>query len=276
VRVKPLALLIVISVLLLSCQLLQNPFGAGTATPAPRPTAVVKPTERACALPGAAVEVDGFALQVNAVVRPANATLAMSDARNPAPAAGNAYVLVTLSATCRRASSERCQLAAERFALEGPTGTWREPESAIVSAPHLLTASEFSGGSTFRGSVVFQVPGGEIGHTLRYENSASGAQACLSLPSWATDVAVEYIPTPTPSPTPLPTPTPLTSPLTTPAPPESPLATPPPAPPTATPTPTVLLPAAGSHGGALLIAVALALLGGLVWYLWRTKRPQRS
>lgn len=255
--------LIVMGILLSSCQLLQNPFGAATATSTPAATAMARPTVRACALPGAAVEVDGFALQVNAVVRPANATLAMSDPRNPAPAAGNVYVLVQLSGTCRKGGGENCQIGRERFTLEGLTGARREPESAIVGGPNLLTASEFSGGSTFRGSIVFQVPRGEIGQTLHYQNSASGAEACLILPSWSTNVVVEYVPTPTPTPTLPPTPTPVTSPLATPT-----LAAP-----TATPTPTILLPAAGeSRSGVLLAAVALLLLGGLAWYALRRQR----
>lgn len=268
-----LALLIAMGILLLACRLPQNPFGAATETSTPAATTTARPTARACVLPGAAVEVDGFALQVNAVVRPANATLAMSDPRNPAPGAGNVYVLVQLSATCRKASSERCQIAAERFALEGPGGGLRVPESAITSAPNLLGESEFNGGATFRGSLVFQVPGGEIGHTLHYQNATSGAEACLILPSWRTGVVVEYIPTPTSTPTPLPTPILPTSPLATPMLPDSPLATPTLAAPTATPTPIVLLPAAGrSRSGVPLAAVALALLGGLACYILRRHR----
>lgn len=266
-------LLIVTGILLLACRLPRNPFGAATATSTPAATTTARPTVRACALPGTAVEVDGFALQVNAVVRPANATLAMSDTRNPAPDAGNVYVLVQLSATCRKASGERCQIAAERFTLEGPGGGLRVPESAIASAPNLLGESEFNGGATFRSSLVFQVPGGEIGHTLHYQNTTSGAEACLILPSWSTGMVVEYIPTPTSTPTPLPTPTLPTSPLATPALPDSPLATPTLAAPPATPTPIVLLPAAGrSRSGLLVATVALALLlGGLAWYALRRR-----
>lgn len=225
----------------LSCTVLppveSTPPYASSATPTSLPTGPA-----VCARlvpPGATVEVEGMAMMVNAVVRPADGVVATGSVLNPAPQAGDEFIMVALSITCEQGTG--CVLSpADEFALVGSRSGSRAPQTGLIGVPGLLGEQQLPRGATVYGAMVFGVGQGERGLTLVYEGAS--AVACLMVPDWAGGTGAGWV-----RPGVLPTATPLAGPTATPwpTPPTSPLATPLP-PPTATPLPTpVLLPESG-------------------------------
>ena len=90
---------------------------------------------------GTPVFIDHMSLKVTGLVRPADALVAKGNMFNATPAAGQEYIFVNLSATCKLSPGQPCTISDSDFKMIGSSGsqivspveTFFSPTAAAIS-----------------------------------------------------------------------------------------------------------------------------------------------
>ncbi len=162
----------------------------GRSTPVVVPTspeAWVEPTQPALgasrfspAPSGTAIQIDDMSLSVTEVVFPADALVRDGSFLNPTPEAASDYVLVGLAATCTLPSDSSCRLSGLEFSLVDTAGIAHNPRLWIAGVPGKFEGSEFFGGATKSGYLIYVIEGDPADYILKYE-ALFGGEAYLTL-----------------------------------------------------------------------------------------------
>jgi len=133
--------------------------------------------------PGSEVTIDNMTFVVLDSTRPVDALVAEGNMFNPEPEAGNEYVMITISVTCEKAEDETCTIGPMwDMALVGSAGVTHDVEWAIAGVDGQLEQTEFYGGATASGSLIFEVGQGETDLVLRYQSLLGTSKAFLAVP----------------------------------------------------------------------------------------------
>ena len=143
----------------------QPPAGASRFNPAPVNTKV---------------QIDGMSLSITEVVFPANTPVREGSLWNPTPEPTANYIFVGLAATCNLAVESSCRLSGLEFSLVDTAGIGHNPRLLIAGVPGKFEGSEFFGGATKQGYLIFVVDGEPADYVLKYE-ALFGGEAYLQL-----------------------------------------------------------------------------------------------
>ena len=130
---------------------------------------------------GTAVTIDNKSLKVTGIIRPADDLVAKGNMFNTTPAAGQEYIFVNLSATCKLSASETCLISDSDFQMVGSSGQSRDSETFLAGVSGLLGSAEFNGGATRTGYVAFLVDKGETNLILVYTPFLANQVAYMSV-----------------------------------------------------------------------------------------------
>jgi len=162
--------------------------GRSTPVVAPAlPEARVAPTQPALgasrlnpAPSGTAIQIDDMSLSVTEVVFPADAIVRDGSFLNPTPEPASDYVLVGLAATCNLPPDSSCRLSGLEFSLVDKAGIAHNPRLWIAGVPGKFEGSEFFGGATKSGYLIYVIDGDPGDYILKYE-AFFGGEAYLTL-----------------------------------------------------------------------------------------------
>ena len=141
------------------------PLGASRFNPAP---------------PTTEVQIDDMSLSITDVVFPANALVRDGSLWNPTPEPAADYILVGIAATCNLPSESSCRLSGLEFSLVDTSGIAHNPRLLIAGVSGKFEGSEFFGGATKAGYLLFVIEGEPTDHVLKYE-ALFGGEAYLRL-----------------------------------------------------------------------------------------------
>lgn len=130
---------------------------------------------------GTAVSIDHMSLKVTGLIRPADALVAKGNMFNATPAAGQEYVFVNLSATCRLSHGETCGISDSDFKMVGSSGHSHEAQTFLAGVSGLLGSAEFNGGVTRSGYVAFFVDKGETNLVLDFAPFLSNEEVYMAV-----------------------------------------------------------------------------------------------
>ena len=144
----------------------QPPLGASRFNPAPS---------------GTAIQIDDMSLSVTDVVFPADTVVRDGSLWNPTPEPASDYMLVGVAATCNLPPESSCRLSGLEFTLVDPAGIAHNPRILIAGVAGKFEGSEFFGGATKSGYLIYVVDGDPADYILKYE-ALFGGEAYLYLP----------------------------------------------------------------------------------------------
>lgn len=142
-----------------------------TDTPAPTSTPTPDGSSPEMAIPfGVEGVTRDFNLLIDEIERPADATIEEGNEFNSDPEPGNEYMMVKLTVTCTKASDETCSVSPSiDVEMFGSQGVIREPKGFIVGVPGIWESTEFFGGRSVSGWLVFEVGQEETDFVLKFE-----------------------------------------------------------------------------------------------------------
>ena len=146
---------------------------ANTDVPATQQPANAQGTTRDNPYPlGTPVDLGSdMTLTVVSVTRPADQMVASGNMFNPTPEAGLEYAEVAVQIKCNKASSEKCSPILTQLKAVGADGQVHDNEFMMAGVSGLLDMStEFFGGATIKGNVLFLLPKGDDTVVLFSEN----------------------------------------------------------------------------------------------------------
>jgi hypothetical protein len=100
---------------------------------------------------------------------------------NATPAAGQEYVFVNLSATCRLSHDQTCVISDSDFKMVGSSGQSHDAQTFLAGVSGLLGSAEFKGGTTRTGYVAFFVDKGETNLVLDYAPFLSNEEVFMAV-----------------------------------------------------------------------------------------------
>lgn len=118
---------------------------------------------------GQEVAVSDMLLKIVEIERPADQTIAEGNRFNGEPEPGNEAMIITISTTCTKPSSQTCLITPGSFQLSGSAGVVRNIIYGITGLPNELDQTEFFGGASVSGWIAFEVQRGEENLILSYE-----------------------------------------------------------------------------------------------------------
>lgn len=143
----------------------QPPVGASRFNPAP---------------PNTQVQIDNMSLSITEVVFPADSLVREGSLWNPTPEPSANYLFVGLAATCNLPAESSCRLSGLEFSLVDTAGIGHNPRLLLAGVPGKFEGSEFFGGATKQGYLIFAVDGDPAEYVLKYE-ALFGGEAYLRL-----------------------------------------------------------------------------------------------
>ena len=143
----------------------QPPVGASRFNPAP---------------PSSEVQIDNMSLSITEVVFPADTAVRQGSLWNPTPEPTANYIFVGIAATCNLPAESSCRLSGLEFSLVDTAGIGHNPRLLIAGVPGKFEGSEFFGGATKQGYLIFSVDGELTEYVLKYE-ALFGGEAYLQL-----------------------------------------------------------------------------------------------
>lgn len=143
----------------------QPPLGGSRFNPAP---------------PGTAIQIDDLTLAITDLVFPADPLVRDGSLLNPTPESASDYLLVGLAATCNLPPDSSCRLSGLEFVLVDAAGIAHNPRLLIAGVPGKFEGSEFFGGATKSGYLIYVVEGQPADYILKYE-ALFGGEAYLQL-----------------------------------------------------------------------------------------------
>jgi hypothetical protein len=118
---------------------------------------------------GEEANIRHYSLLITDVERPADETLANANMFNPQGDVGNEMLLLQLTITCTRDTSETCSVSPYlEFELFGSRGVIYEPK-VIVGLSGTMDRTEFFGGRSITGWVAFEVGEDETDLIFKFE-----------------------------------------------------------------------------------------------------------
>lgn len=173
-----------------SAALAVSVLACGRTTPVVVPVSPVAPVEPTQPPPGAsrfnpapagtAIQIDDMSLSITEVVFPADAIVRDGSLWNPTPEPSSDYMLVGLAATCNLPPESSCRLSGLEFSLVDTAGVAHNPRPLIAGVPGKFEGSEFFGGATKNGYLIYVVKGDPADYILKYE-ALFGGEAYLQL-----------------------------------------------------------------------------------------------
>jgi len=143
-------------------------------------------TSRANPAPlGVEIVQKNFNFIVNEVTRPADAIIKEGNMFNSDPEPGNEFVMVQITIVCTKESSEKCNISPYDFTASGSVGIVRDANAFLAGVPNMLESTEFFGGATVTGKLVFEVGQDETNIIMTYEPLFSFTEAHFLLPDKA-------------------------------------------------------------------------------------------
>jgi len=130
--------------------------------------------------PNMEVQIDDMSLSIADVVFPADAAVRDGSLWNPTPEPEADYIFVGIAATCDLPSESSCRLSGLEFTLVDAAGMGHNPRLLIAGVPGKFEGSEFFGGATKQGYLIFVVEGEPADYLLKYE-ALFGGEAYLAL-----------------------------------------------------------------------------------------------
>jgi hypothetical protein len=136
------------------------------------PTAAPSGASRTNPAPyGSQVTVNDLTLELLEATRPADPIVAAGSLLNATPEPGKENVRVTVRATCEKAEDETCSIGpALNLELVGSASVAHNPLLLVAGVGDRLEFTEFYGGVTVSGSVLFEVGSDATDLVLRYRN----------------------------------------------------------------------------------------------------------
>lgn len=133
---------------------------------------------------GAVLTVADVSLLIDKVDRPADTVVSQGNMFNQTPGANEEYMLLHVSLTCNKASSEKCSLfPTQEVNLVGSDGVVIDQAYAIAGVPDLLEPSVgLFGGASISGAIVFLVPEDETLLVILQPVAGLGKEGYLTLP----------------------------------------------------------------------------------------------
>ena len=129
---------------------------------------------------GTAIQIDDMSLSITEVVVPADDIVRDGSLWNPTPEPASSYMLVGLAATCDLPPEASCRLSGLEFSLVDTAGIAHNPRLLIAGVPGKFEGSEFFGGATKSGYLIYVVNGDPGDYILKYEALLRG-EAYLAL-----------------------------------------------------------------------------------------------
>ncbi len=132
----------------------EKPVGSSRSNPAP---------------PGSEVSLDDITLLIGEVVRPADTIIEEANEFNSDPDAGNEYLMLDFSATCKKPSDESCNFNLFSVSIVGSSGITHNPEIMMAGIDNEFEDGEFFGGATRSGWIIFEIGQDETDLVLIYD-----------------------------------------------------------------------------------------------------------
>lgn len=169
-----------------------TPPGEPTSTPAP--TDLPLPTATATSEPlgetrdqpypaNAVVDLgDDTQMSIVGIVRPANDAVLQANQFNEEPEPGLEYAMLRLLVECNKSTNDKCSFSTYGLHVVGADGTVHDLAFVAGLTDELDASTEFFGGSSIEGNVVFLVPQGDPSAVLYYEPLFIGSPIYIALP----------------------------------------------------------------------------------------------
>jgi len=133
-----------------------------TRIPRPTNTPQLGTSRNNPVLHGSPVNIGGnMTLKIVSVLRPADEVVLDGNMFNSKPEQGQEYLQVGISATCEKSIDDKCILISSNLKAVGPDGLVHDIEFVSGIDEGLEFSTEFFGGSTITGTVMYLVPIGD-------------------------------------------------------------------------------------------------------------------
>ena len=130
----------------------------------------------------AVVEIgDDMQLSILGVARPANDLVEQGNMFNNTPTPDQEYLVVRLHVQCNKPSNDKCTFSGWYFHAVGADGLVRDEASVAGIPEDLDSTTEFFGGASIEGNLVFLVPAGDARVVLFYEPLFFGSPIYIAL-----------------------------------------------------------------------------------------------
>ncbi len=129
---------------------------------------------------GNTVQIDDMSLSITDLVFPADTIVRDGSLWNPTPEPAADYILVGIAASCNLSPESSCRLNGLEFSVVDTSGIAHNPRLFIAGVPGKFEGSEFFGGATKAGYLIFEVEGEPADYVLKYE-ALFGGEAYLRL-----------------------------------------------------------------------------------------------
>lgn len=118
---------------------------------------------------GSEIIADDMSFSVLGITRPATDIIMQGNQFNTEPEENQEYILVDLSVTCKKSTSEQCNLSTYNFKVVGSSGIVRDAEWFVAGVDGILENTDFYGEATLSGKIPFIVGTDEVNLLLVYE-----------------------------------------------------------------------------------------------------------
>ena len=158
-----------------------------TTTSSPRPT--ITPTQTILGKTrdqphplDTIVDIGGdMQLSIVGVQRSANNVVEQGNMFNDTPEPNNEYVIVRLRVKCNKSSNEKCSFSTYELKTVGADGQVRDQASVAGIPDEMESMSEFFGGASIEGNLVFMVTQGDQSLVLIYDPLFFGDSIYIAL-----------------------------------------------------------------------------------------------
>lgn len=159
---------------------------ASTDTPVPTTTSTSAPLGQTRDQPHPAdtvIDIGGdVKLSIIQVTRPANDIVVQGNMFNDTPTPNQEYMLVRVRAECTKPANETCTFDSYTLKAVGADGTVRDSGGVAGIPEELEFSTEFFGGASIEGNLVFLIPAADPSVVLFYDPLFFGDPVYIALP----------------------------------------------------------------------------------------------
>jgi len=131
----------------------------------------------------AVVDIGGdMLISIVQVTRPADDIVQEGNMFNATPEPDMEYALIQLRVQCTKSTNEKCAFISSNLSVVGSDGNIHELEFVAGIHNELEISTEFFGGATIEGNLVFLVPQGDQNVVLFHEPFLFGSPVYIALP----------------------------------------------------------------------------------------------
>jgi len=126
--------------------------------------------------------VDGMNIVITGIERPVDQKIKQANMFNPSPDPGDEFIMIHIQADCMKERDETCYISYYDFNLSGSRGIIHGPIINVASIRGELDSTQFFGGASVTGWMVYEVGQEETGLILSYSTFLGLSNAYLALP----------------------------------------------------------------------------------------------